>query len=78
MTVFLNVFCTKLVKLGRTEVSIPPIDAKFQDISLGKGPGPWIFETSKIFLEKVSKCGTCWGSKMQKKRKLLMKQVWIA
>ena len=31
---FLNVFFTKSVKFGRTEVSIPPIDAKFQDLSI--------------------------------------------
>ena len=34
MTVFLHVFSTKLVKFGRTEVPIPPIDAKFQDLSI--------------------------------------------
>ena len=34
MTVFLHVFFTNLVKFGRTEVSIPPIDAKFQDLSI--------------------------------------------
>ena len=34
MTVFLHVFVTKSVKIGRTEVSIPPIDAKFQDLSI--------------------------------------------
>ena len=32
-------FVTKSVKFGRMEVSIPPIDAKFQDLSFGKGPG---------------------------------------
>ena len=31
---FLHVFFTNLVKSGRTEVSIPPIDAKFQDLSI--------------------------------------------
>ena len=31
---FLHVFVTKSVKFGRTEVSIPPIDAKFQDLSI--------------------------------------------
>ena len=36
---FLHVFVTKSVKFGRTEVSIAPIDAKFQDLSFGKGPG---------------------------------------
>ena len=41
---FLHVFVTKSVKFGRTEVSIAPIDAKFQDLSFGKGPGAWFFE----------------------------------
>ena len=44
MTDFLHVFVTKSVKFGRTEVSIAPIDAKFQDLSFGKGPGAWFFE----------------------------------
>ena len=42
MSDFLYVFFTKSVKFGRTEVSIAPIDAKFQDLSFGKGPGAWI------------------------------------
>ena len=34
LTGFLHVFVTKSVKFGRTEVSIPPIDAKVQDLSI--------------------------------------------
>ena len=41
MTVFLHVFFTKLVKFGRTEVSIPPIDAKFQDLSIQRVVKGW-------------------------------------
>ena len=37
-------FVTKSVKFGRTEVSIAPIDAKFQDLSFGKGPGAWFLK----------------------------------
>ena len=66
---FLHVFVTKSVKFGRTEVSIAPIDAKFQDLSLGKGPGPWICEKMYgFFLENVSNVGTSWVSKVQTKR----------
>ena len=43
MTVFLHVFFTKLVKFGRTEVSIPPIDAKFQDLSIQRVVKGWFF-----------------------------------
>ena len=41
MTVFLHVFFTNLVKFGRTEVSIPPIDAKFQDLSIQRVAKGW-------------------------------------
>ena len=41
MTFFLHVFVTKSVKLGRTEVSIPPIDAKFQDLSIQRVVKGW-------------------------------------
>ena len=41
MTVFLHVFFTKLVKFGRIEVSIPPIDAKFQDLSIQRVVKGW-------------------------------------
>ena len=41
MTVFLHVFFTKSVKFGRTEVSIPPIDAKFQDLSIQRVVKGW-------------------------------------
>ena len=41
---FVHVFATTLVKFGCTEVSIAPIDAKFQDLSFGKGPGACFFE----------------------------------
>ena len=34
--------------------------------------------TAGGILGKVSKIGILWGSKVQKKEKLLMKQVWIA
>ena len=54
MTDFLHVFATKSVKLGRTEVSIAPIDAEFQDLSFGKGPGAWFFEKYIIFVKKLS------------------------
>ena len=51
---FLHVFATKSFKFGRTEVSIAPIDAKFQDLSFGKGPGAWFFEKYMIFVKKLS------------------------
>ena len=54
LTGLLHVFVTKSVKFGRTEVSIAPIDAKFQDLSLGKGPGPWFFVKYKIFVKTLS------------------------
>ena len=54
MTDFLHVFATKSVKFGRTEVSIPPIDAKFQDLSFGKGPGAWFFEKYMVFDKTLS------------------------
>ena len=54
LTDFLHVFATTSVKFGRTEVSIAPIDAKFQDLSFGKGPGAWLFEKYMVFVEKLS------------------------
>ena len=54
MTVFLHVVFTKLVKFGRTEVSIPPIDAKFQDLSIQRVVKGWflIFGGEKsIFIQ---------------------------
>ena len=54
MTDFLHVFATNSVKFGRTEVSIAPIDAKFQDLSFGKGPGAWFFEIYMFFNKKLS------------------------
>ena len=51
---FLHVFATKSVKFGRTEVSIAPIDAKFQDLSFGKGPGAWFFEKYMFFVKTLS------------------------
>ena len=51
---FLHVFVTKSVKFGRTEVSIAPIDAKFQDLSFGKGPGAWFFEKYMVFVKTLS------------------------
>ena len=45
-------FATKSVKFGRTEVSIAPIDAKFQDLSFGKGPRACFFEKNIWFLSK--------------------------
>ena len=54
MTDCLHVFATKSVKFGRTEVSIAPIDAKFQDLSFGKGPGAWFFEKYMVFVKKLS------------------------
>ena len=54
MTDFLHVFVTNSVKFGRTEVSIAPIDAKFQDLSFGKGPGAWFFEKNMVFVKKLS------------------------
>ena len=53
-TDFLHVFVTKSVKFGRTEVSIAPIDAKFQDLSFGKGPGAWFFEKYMVFVKQLS------------------------
>ena len=38
---FFIVFVTKSVKFGRTEVSIPPIDAKFQDLSIQRVVKGW-------------------------------------
>ena len=54
LTDFLHVFATKSVKFGRTEVSIAPIDAKFQDLSFGKGPGAWFLIKYMIFVKKLS------------------------
>ena len=51
---FLHVFVTNSVKFGRTEVSIAPIDAKFQDLSFGKGPGAWFFEKYMVCVKKLS------------------------
>ena len=56
MTDFLHVFVTKSVKFGRTEVSIAPIDAKFQDLSFGKGPGACFFEKYMVFDKKTFNC----------------------
>ena len=53
---FWRCFVTKSVKFGRTEVSIAPIDAKFQDLSFGKGPGPWFFVKYMIFVKKNINC----------------------
>ena len=50
---FLHVFVTKSVKFGRTEVSIAPIDAKFQDLSFGKGPGAWFSEKYMFVVKKL-------------------------
>ena len=58
MTGFLHVFVTKSVKFGRTEVSIAPIDAKFQDLSFGKGPGAWFLVKYMIVVKKLSICVT--------------------
>ena len=68
---FLHVFVAKSVKFGRTEVSIAPIDAKFQDLSLGKGPGPWFFVKYMICVKQLSIFVTFWGSKIQKKREIV-------
>ena len=54
LTDFLHVFVAKSVKFGRTEVSIAPIDAKFQDLSFGKGPGACFFEKYMIFVKTLS------------------------
>ena len=54
MTGFLHVFVAKSVKFGSTEVSIAPIDAKFQDLSFGKGPGAWFFAKYMVFVKKLS------------------------
>ena len=37
-------FVTKSVKFGRTEVSIPPIDAKFQDLSIQRVVKGWFLK----------------------------------
>ena len=54
LTDFLHVFVTKSVKFGRTEVSIAPIDAKFLDLSFGKGPGACFIEKYMVFDKKRS------------------------
>ena len=36
------------------EVSIAQIDAKFQDLSFGKGPGACFFEKNMVFDKKLS------------------------
>ena len=54
MTDFLHVFVTKSVKFDRTEVSIAPIDAKFHDLSFGKGPRAWFFEKYMVFVKTLS------------------------
>ena len=54
MTGLLHVFVTNSVKFGRTEVSIAPIDAKFQDLSFGKGPGAWFFGENMVSIKKLS------------------------
>ena len=54
MTDFLHVSVTNSVKFGRTEVSIAPIDAKFQDLSFGKGPRAWFcFAKYMIFVKTL-------------------------
>ena len=55
MTVVLHVFVTKSVKFGRTEVSIPPIDAKFQDLSIQRVVKGWflIFGGEKSIFHSV-------------------------
>ena len=71
MTDFLHVFVTKSVKFGRTEVFIAPIDAKFQDLSLGKGPGAWFFVKNMIFVKKLNFFGTFLGIQSPKKREIV-------
>ena len=56
LTDFLHVFVAKSVKFGRTEISIAPIDAKFQDLSFGKGPKAWFFEKYMVFVKTLSIC----------------------
>ena len=51
---FLHVFATRSAKLGRTEESIAPTGAKFQDLSFGKGPGAWFFEKYMVFVKTLS------------------------
>ena len=55
MTDFLHAFNTKSVKFGRTEVSIPPIDAKFQDLSIQRVVKGWflIFGGEKFIFHSV-------------------------
>ena len=38
--------------IGRS-LDIAPIDAKFQDLSFGKGPGAWFFENIYGFCQKT-------------------------
>ena len=55
LTDCLHVFVTNSVQFGRTEVSIAPIDAKFQDLSFGKGPRAWFFEKKyMVFVKTLS------------------------
>ena len=51
LTDFLHVFGTKSVQFGRTEVSIPPIDAKLQDLSIQRVVKGWflIFGGENLF-----------------------------
>ena len=67
LTGFLHVFVTKSVKFGRTQVSIPPIDAKFQDLSLGKGPGPCFFVKYMILVKKYQFLVLVGGPKSKKR-----------
>ena len=67
MTDLLHVFVTKSVKFGRTEISIAPIDAKFQDLSFGKGPGPWLFVKYMTFVKQLLIFVTFGRSKIKKK-----------
>ena len=70
-TGFLHVFFTTSVKFGRTEVSIPPIDAKFQDLSIQRVVKGWFL----IFGGENSIFYPFFGRMFEKKRVFVTKSV---
>ena len=71
LTDFLHVFVTKSVKFGRTEVSIPPIDAKFQDLSIQRVVKGWFL----IFCGEKSIFHSLWADFSKKKYVFVTKSV---
>ncbi len=64
-------FVTKSVKFGRAEVSIVPIDAKIQDLSLRKGPRPYFFCKIYSFCQNNLQCLSLCGGPKSKKREIV-------